>query len=40
VYDWWPWPTFVISFICGLSMGIPTLEMVLYSADDLLFAGF
>jgi hypothetical protein len=30
----------MISFICDLSMGMPTSELVLYSVDAWLFAGF
>jgi hypothetical protein len=31
---------FMMSSVCDLSMGMPTLELVLYSADAWLFAGF
>jgi hypothetical protein len=30
----------MMSFVCDLSMGTPTSELVLYSADAWLFAGF
>ena len=30
----------IMSSICDLSMGMPTSELVLYSADAWLFAGF
>jgi hypothetical protein len=30
----------MMTSVCGLSMGMPTSELVLYSADAWLFAGF
>ena len=30
----------MIPFICDLNMGMPTLELVLYSTDAWLFTGF
>jgi len=28
VYDWWPWPWFMMSSVYDLSMGMPTSELI------------
>ena len=28
VYDWWPWPLFMMSSVYDLSMGMPTSELI------------